>query len=398
MTPQEQSEKKQKSRRRGQGEGSIYQRKDGRYVGSFRLENSKRKYVYGISRTEAREKLRAAIYKYEQGTLVAGSNQTLKQFLEQWLQAKRMELKDGTYRYYKSYVETHILPALGHLKLQKVSDVHLQSFYTALLEKKTPRNKNLSPNTVRLIHSILSEVFDAAMRAKKIVANPCALVTPPRPTKKELSYLTSEQAQHLLGVARTRQHRLECLLTLALTTGMRQGELLALHWPDIDFTRGTVHVARSLAYHHNSNGTRHEYREAEPKTASARRTIPLPDVALRALQAHRLRQKEERLRAPTWKNPDLVFTNQYGGHLNQSILRTQVKQLLYEAGLPALRFHDLRHSAATILISMGVNSKVVQERLGHSTISITLGVYGHVTESMQREAMQKLDDAFSRPS
>ena len=104
------------------------------------------------------------------------------------------------------------------------------------------------------------------------------------------------------------------------------------------------------------------------------------------------------MHAPAWKIHNLVFTNQYGGYLNQSILRHEVKQLLHEAELPALRFHDLRHSAATILISMGVNSKVVQERLGHSTISITLGVYGHVTESMQRDAMQKLDEAFSRPS
>jgi integrase len=155
---------------------------------------------------------------------------------------------------------------------------------------------------------------------------------------------------------------------------------------------------RSLAYHHSTEGARHQYREAEPKTVSSRRTIPLPDVALRELQTHHLKQVEERLRARTWKNHDLVFTNQYGGYLNQSILRREVKQLLHEADLPALRFHDLRHSAATILISMGVNSKVVQERLGHSTISITLGVYGHVTESMQRDAMQKLDDVFSRPS
>jgi integrase len=255
-----------------------------------------------------------------------------------------------------------------------------------------------TPNTVRLIHSILSEAFDAAVRAKKVAANPCALVTPPRSTKKELRYLTAEQALHLLEVARAKQHRLECLLTVALTTGMRQGELLALHWSDIDFARGTVHVARSLAYHHSSEGTRHQYREAEPKTASSRRTIPLPDVALRALQAHRLKQIEERLRARAWKVDDLVFTNQYGGYLNQSSLRREAKQLLQEAGLPTLRFHDLRHSAATILISMGVNSRVVQERLGHSTISITLGVYAHVTESMQRDAMQKLDDAFSRPS
>jgi integrase len=122
-----------------------------------------------------------------------------------------------------------------------VNDAHLQSFYAALLEKKTPREKNLSPNTVRLIHSILSEAFDAAVRAKKVATNPCALVTPPRSSKKELHYLTAELALHLLEVAR--HHRLECLLTVALTTGMRQGELLALHWSDIDFGKGTLHVA-----------------------------------------------------------------------------------------------------------------------------------------------------------
>lgn len=399
MTSQDRPVKKQQPRRRGQGEGSIYQRKDGRYVGSFRQENDKRKYVYGETKGEAREKLRVMLHEYKQGTLVAGSNQTLKQFLEQWLQAKRMELKDGTFRYYQCYVEKHIIPALGYLKLQKVNDAHLQSFYAALLEKKTHKNQRLSPNTVRLIHSILNEAFDAAVRTKKIAANPCTLVTPPRQAKKELHYLTAGQALHLLEVTEKKQHRLECLLTLALTTGMRQGELLALHWPDIDFAKGTVHVARSLAYHRNTQtpGKRHAYKEAEPKTASSRRTIPLPDIATRALQAHRLKQIEQRLHASTWQVQDLVFTNQFGGHLNQSIVRHQVKQLLHEAGLPALRFHDLRHSAATILISLGVNSKVVQERLGHSNISITLGVYGHVTESMQSEAIQKLDDVFSRP-
>ncbi len=212
--PPEQLAQRQKTRRRGQGEGSVYQRKDGRFVGSFRLENGKRKYVYAETRTEAREMLRVAINAYKQGTLVAGSNQTLKQFLEQWLQAKRMELKDGTYRYYKTYVQTHIMPALGHLKLQRVNDAHLQSFYAALLEKKTPRGKNLSPNTVRLIHCILSEAFDAAVRAKKLAANPCALVTPPRSSKKELRYLTGEQALHLLEVARGNSWRCTGLILI----------------------------------------------------------------------------------------------------------------------------------------------------------------------------------------
>jgi integrase len=187
------------------------------------------------------------------------------------------------------------------------------------------------------------------------------------------------------------------LLTLAIVTGMRQGELLALRWNDIDVPKATVRVIRSLSYR-NPDGTGYEHKEEEPKTKSSKRTIPLPDFALEALQKHRVQQLEMRLKAPEWEDKGLVFPNDKGGYLWVDPLRKQLKKLLREAGLPAIRFHDLRHSAATILLAMGVNAKVIQERLGHSHISITLGVYGHVTESMQREAITKLDDQFKRSS
>ena len=232
---------------------------------------------------------------------------------------------------------------------------------------------------------------NAATKAKKIAANPATLVTPPRIVRKELQFLTLEQAKQLL--ASVRNHRFEGLLTLALATGMRQGELLALHWSDVDFEKKTVHVRRSLSYR-NPEGRGYEYKEVETKTATSNRTIPLPDFALAALQRQRVQQLETRLQAPGWQERGLVFANGKGGYIDAKQLREQLKKLLEEAHLPLIRFHDLRHSAATILLAMGVNAKVIQERLGHSHISITLGVYGHVTESMQREAMSKLDDQF----
>src|SRR5438034_1139745 len=374
-------------KRRDRGDGSIYYRSsDDRYVASIVLPDGKRKYFYRKSKQEAREALKQAQLQLERGTYISASQETVKSYLEHWLRIKRLELKDGTYHYYRVYITSSILPTLGQIRLQKLTDVHIQALYTHLLEEE-----ELSANTVRLIHGILRGALDAATKAKKIAANPATLVTPPRIVRKELQFLTLEQAKQLL--ASVRNHRFEGLLTLALATGMRQGELLALHWSDVDFEKKTVHVRRSLSYR-NPEGRGYEYKEVETKTATSNRTIPLPDFALAALQRQRVQQLETRLQAPGWQERGLVFANGKGGYIDAKRLREQLKKLLEEAHVPLIRFHDLRHSAATILLAMGVNAKVIQERLGHSHISITLGVYGHVTESMQREAMSKLDDQF----
>ena len=338
-----------KRKRSVHGSGSVYQRKgDGRWVAKFKVEaTGKWKELYARTEKEAYAKLQQALFEQKQGTLVTAPQQSLKAHMEHWLQVKRLELKDGTYTYYRVYTEAYILPALGHIRLQKLTDAQIQSFYADILE-------DVSANTVRLIHGILRGALDAAVRSKKIASNPCRLVTPPRAVKKELAYLTLEQAQQLLETARN--HRLECLLTLAIVTGMRQGELLALRWTDIDVTKATVRVIRSLSYR-NPDGTGYEHKEEEPKTKSSKRTIPLPDFALEALQKHRVQQLEMRLKAPEWEDKGLVFPNDKGGYLWVDPLRRQLKKLLREAGLPAIRFHDLRHSAATILLAMGVNAK-----------------------------------------
>ncbi len=186
------------------------------------------------------------------------------------------------------------------------------------------------------------------------------------------------------------------MIVLAVLTGARRGELFALHWEDLNFRKGTIHIHRSLSYK-NADGLGCAYREELPKTAAGIRTIPLPDIALEVLKAHKARQLKQRLQCgDAWKNLDLVFCTGIGSYYNQSNHHTVFRKLLQVAGLPLIRFHDLRHSAATILLSMGVNLKVIQERLGHANVTITLGRYSHVTESMQNEANGLLNQAFQR--
>ncbi len=183
---------------------------------------------------------------------------------------------------------------------------------------------------------------------------------------------------------------MEAILTLAVTTGMRRGELLGLHWQDIDFERGSLQVRRTM-----NRISGHGLRETEPKTAQSRRNIVLPQFVVEVLKEHRARQREECLQAgDAWKDHDLVFSTRRGGFLDPTYLLERFQKLLDEASLPHMRFHELRHSAATMLLSMGINAKVVQELLGHSTISMTLGTYSHVLPGMQRDAMDGLDDFF----
>ena len=212
----------------------------------------------------------------------------------------------------------------------------------------------------------------------------------PRIEKYHNQTLTEEQARKLLEVAKG--SRIEALLLVTLTTGMRRGELLALHWDDIDLEKGVLYVQRTV-----SHVPHYGYVESEPKTQAGRRRIMLSSVAIDALKAHRISQDKERLEVgEKWSDRGIVFANYSGGFLRSDTVLNLFYQLLKDAGLPPMRFHDLRHSAATILFVAGVNPKVIQELLGHSKGSITLEVYSHVLPSMQQEAAGKMDVVFKR--
>lgn len=206
--------------------------------------------------------------------------------------------------------------------------------------------------------------------------------------KSEKQSLTMEQVHKLLESVRGQ--RLEMLLTLALTTGMRRGEMLALRWTDVDLERQTVKVHRTVDYI-----PKHGYVETGPKTAAGRRSVLLPHFVVDILKQHHVQQLEARLKAgDKWEDRDLVFTDLSGGYFNPRYLEKLFGKVLVEAGLPHRPFHNLRHSAATLLLSMGVPLKVIQEILGHSNFAITANVYTDVLPSLQKEAMDKWDDAF----
>ena len=369
--------------RRGHGEGSIYQRKDGRWAASISLENRKRKTFYGKTRREVQEQLKVALREQQQGMLATGPQQSMKHYLEYWLEeVHKPSILSTTYRGYRIFLNKHILPALGHVQLQRLTSQQVQAFYTKKLKE------GLAAKTVRNMHGLLHKALDNAVRWGLVPRNVSDAVSLPRQTRHEIQPLNRVQAQRLLEAAKG--HALQGLLTLAVTTGMREGELLALRWQDIDFDTQSLQNRRSMSFIPGKG-----YVELEPKTEKGRRKIMLPSFVCEALKQHRLRQLERRLKVGTrWQERDLVFCNIYGGFLDPAHLRQRFDRLLRDAGLPDVRFHDLRHSAATILLSMGVHPKVVQELLGHSQIDVTMDTYSHVLPSMQQEAMEKLDDLF----
>jgi len=369
--------------KRGHGEGSIYQRKDGRWAASITLEGGGRKTLYGATRKEVQEKLRIALNEQKQGILATGPQQTVKQYLEQWFEeVHKPTLRITSYARYRVLLRKHILPVIGHLQLQKLTPQQVQALYSRKV------NEGMAPKTIQNMHGLLHKALDNAVKWGLVPRNVCDAVSTPRLPHHEIFPLTREQAQQF--VAKIEGHQLEALLVFALVTGMREGELCALRWRDINFDDMTVQICRTVAH-----VTGYGYIENETKTAKGRRMIVLPPFLIDLLKQHRERQIQARLKASDkWIEKNLVFCNRRGNHLHPNSLILRFHRLLREIGLPRIRFHDLRHSTATILLSMGVHPKIVQELLGHSQISTTLDIYSHVLPSLQQEAMGKLDKLF----
>lgn len=372
--------------RRGNFEGSIYKREsDGRWAGVITVDGGKRKYFYGKTRKEVAEKMKVGLRDQQQGALVTSPDQPFGQFLSRWLEdSVKPSVKIKTFENYSRQVRVHIGPSLGNVRLSKLSAQHLQRFYRQMLDL------GLASGSVERQHSIIHRALSQALSWNLVARNVADLADPPRPNPKEMLPLSSEQAAQFLKAARS--DRFFALYCLAISTGMRQAELLGLTWPDVEFGSATLHVHQQLIY---SPGLGFSF--SEPKTAKSRRAIDIPAFAVEALREHRKRQLEDRLKTGSlWEDHDLVFANEVGRFVERgNLVRRSFLPLLEKAGLPRIRFHDLRHTAATILLKQGTHPKVVQERLGHSSISVTMDVYSHVLPSMQREAADGLDTLFS---
>jgi len=369
--------------RRGHGEGAIYKRRDGRWAGvvdlGYETGKRRRKSYYGATRREVQEKVAAALRARQQGLPILSDKLTLATYLVDWLKTAQSSIRPRTWARYEQYVRVHATPTLGRVPLAKISPQHLQHLYRSRLDA------GLSATTVAHLHAVMHRALRQAERWGLVARNVVALVDPPRGARREMTTLSAEQARALIHAAK--DDRYGALYVVAVTSGMRQGELLGLRWRDVDLTAGTVHVRTTLQRAGDSLAF------VEPKTSHSRRQVLLTELAVSAMRRHRVAQTSERLRlGAAWEDNDLVFANEIGRPVEASnLLRRSFLPLLRRAGIPRLRFHDLRHTAATLMLGRGVHPKIVSEMLGHSQVGLTLDVYSHVTPTMQREAASALD-------
>ena len=359
------------ARKRGNGEGTIYKRKDGRGAAKYTSANGKRKEVYGKTRKEVARKVAEAISRREENPSTEGIPK-LGEYLSSWLNGSvKGSVRERTLERYEEISRKHLIPELGSTKLNNLSPAQVQGLYRRKLDS------GASPSTVQYMHATLHKALKQAVKWALIPTNVAEAVTPPRLLRKEIKPLSSEQVQTFLKSSEG--DRLEAIYVLAITTGLRQGELLGLKWEDIDLDVGVIRVRRTLSKSNKSLVF------APPKSAKGHRSVGLMDLGVRCLENQRALQGEEK---DSWQEDHgLVLPNIDGrprsprGHLTEAL-----KKALGKASLPEIRFHDLRHSCATLLLTKGVHPKIVQEMLGHSAISTTIRKYKTISPAVSSSA------------
>ncbi len=386
------------SKKRGNGEGSISRRKTGGWMAQYAVytaESRKRKTIYGKTRAEVAKKLSKALSDREGGLIFDAGNLTVGQYMTRWLSdSVKGVVKETTHANYSYITRVHIFPALGRVKLKNLTPAHVRHFYG-----EKAHNTNLSAATVKKMHVVLRKALSQAVSDELIQRNAADSVKPPRASApgEEIRPLNSEEYSAFLEASRG--ERLEALYVLAAHCGLREGELLALRWEDVDLdaAKPALLVRRTIT---RGEGGRGYVMGKSTKSGKGRR-VRLTRRAVMALKDHRKRQLEERMRlAGLWQDQDLVFPNEIGSLLNPSNLRNRsFKRVKARSGVREdLRFHDLRHTCATLLLREGVNVKVVSEMLGHASITITLNTYSHVLPDMQDSAADAMEAALGAVS
>ncbi|MDQ3864218.1 MAG: site-specific integrase [Actinomycetota bacterium] len=376
------------AKKNGNGEGGITRHKNSNlYMGRYTVQTptgSKRMTLYGKTRREVDEKLTKAKADRDGGLVFDADNVKLGEYLGRWLvDSVRDTVRPTTFERYEQMVRLHIRPVLGQVKLKKLTSAYVRGLYRQKLDA------GLSPRSVQYVHVTLHKALKQAIADGLIPRNATEAVKPPQVRREEMRPLTAEQVKVLFEAAKG--DRLEALYVLAVTTGLRQGELLGLKWDDIDLEVGTLQVRRTLT---TAKG---DPVLSTPKTKGSCRTVKLSQTALEILRSHLERQLGEIDRAgDMWRENGLIFTPESGSPLSrQHVTARRFKPLLRRAGLPEIRFHDLRHTCATLLLSKNVNPKVVSEMLGHASIAITLDTYSHVLPNMQESAAKAMEEALS---
>lgn len=370
--------------RRSAGEGAVYETSDGRYRGAIVLtdpsgERSVRRYVSGRNRAEVVRRLDEL---RREGAAGFATGETLGAFLGTWSTRVRARLRPATHREYSRHVRDYWIPTLGARAMTKLAPADVERAMAELVER------GLSPQTVRHARSTLRRALHDAQRDGLVTRNVAALARPPRVERREMHALSAGDVARLLEATVEDVHG--PLYSVAVGTGLRLGELLGLSWADVDLEGRQLTVRRALARSYGGG-----YALAEPKTARSRRTVMLPAVAVDGLRRQKARQAAAKLAAGTaWQDGDgLVFTDAVGRPLGPYNVSRAWRTTADRIGL-AVRLHDLRHTAATLMLANGVPMKVVSDALGHSSIAVTADVYSHVTPELRREAADAMDRAL----
>lgn len=363
------------SNKRTYGEGSIYFNPEmGRWVAQIRLPNGKRRGKSAKTKGEASEWLLVQRAALRDGINVEDTHIAFGTFLERYMtDVAAFRLRPTTLRGHWSLINNHIKPELGRIRLADLRPDHVQRFYTLKLKE------GLARSYVKYAHAIIRKALNQALKWGLVARNVATLTEIPSAKRKPPTIWNAYQVQKFL--AEVREHQWYPIYVLAIYTGMRQGEILGVHREDVDLAKGMIHVKHALQYIPGEGLS-----ITEPKTDRGKRPVSLPATALAALKEHMALQEENR---------QLIFATRTGKPISARNVVRHFKLTVEELGLPNIRFHDLRHTHASLLLAAGVHPKVVQERLGHSQISLTLDTYSHVVPSLQEEAAEKAEEILA---
>lgn len=375
------------SKKRGTGEGNVYKRSDGRWVGRLSLgfdENGKRlrKVVYGLTQKEVNGKLDNLKQQRKHGAKSIVGKDTLAGYLQRWLEDDvAVNLEDNTYDEYERVCRLYINPFVGHIKLKDLTSETLIGWQAKL------SRKNFSANMRSRGIKTLTNALSRAVQLRLLPFNPCAALNRPKVIRKETIPLEPEQCHKLFDECE--KHRLGDAIILAAMTGLRRGELFALEWSAVNLSEAVLVVRKSL------QDVRGKLKVKEPKTAAGRRVVTLDARAIEALR-NRLKKAQDEGFEPG--QVPLVFPNNRGGYLRGSAFATYVWYPIRKvAGIPdSITFHDLRHTQASLLLAAGVDLKVIQKRLGHKKFETTANIYSHLLQNSQHEAVDKLSNMMEK--
>lgn len=338
------------------------------------------------TKKEAQQAERDALTQQERGTLLDPAKTTVAEMLESWLTTKHGEITGQSIRDYEIIIRKHVIPALGSIPVQKLTAPRLQGQYG------TWSAQGMSPRMIRGCHMRLSQALRQAVRFGLVASNVCDSVNPPKLGRSKADTWNGEEAAAFLDVAIT--DSLHPLWHLLLLEGMRRGEALGLRWRDVNWDRGTAHIVQTVAPNKADRGK--ALIQDRTKTLAGARSVRLTKRTLAALKEHRTAQLARRLAAPEWQDNDLIVCTSKGTPINPGNVSRSYDRLILKSGLRRIRVHDLRHTHATLLLLEGTPAKIVSERLGHASISITLDLYSHVLPDMQDDAADAIERALGR--